>query len=93
MDVKGIFDERDGYRYIFRKSDVQTDELDNFTLTLTFGYFKDDVYLNDRVLGFSGTQGRDIYFNWDDLKVAYELLIEDLGIVVELPESMNWELL
>jgi len=94
IEGKGFVDERDDFQYVFSDSNVSKDNLGNFSITLIFTYYNNETkeYINDYALSFMGEDAETLYNNWNDLRVAYEKLVAALGIEVDLPESMNWEL-
>ena len=95
IENKGFVDERDNYRYVFKSSEFTKDELNNFSGVLTFNYYIEgqfDKPVNQYVLVLPDWAAQELYLGWNDLRIAYEKLVMQLDITVELPESMNWEL-
>lgn len=90
--LKGVYDERDDYRYIYYKDSFCKDEVGNLTFEARFNIYQEDMFIKEYLLVRSNETAKAIYDNWTDLKCAYELLINEIGIEVELPESMDWEL-
>lgn len=92
LSQKGFVDERDNHRFIFKQSNLQKSNTPSApaNFTLMFDCFnaetmewKFDYIVNKNV---------DFYKQWTDLRDAYLALQADLGISVELPESMDEEL-
>jgi len=93
-DKKGFVDSRDNYRYIYHSDSLTKDDLDNLIFEFIFNRFDatTEELVDQYIVIKTNSEAEDIYNNWTDLKDAYELVIADLGITVELPDSMNWEL-